>query len=264
MSKLESLLKEATDLIKEIEENPTLTRGSAIEVTDQSEIAAKYLTNKAQAALSKKSKTLTHKDETGAYECIYLGLKVANTHVSEGIQAICESLNALADQNLIHSCLCPVSSLALAQMSLEVPTSAVIAYVLVPSDKKKEAEEIAKYVMNDCGPTKTLGDVEVKGDEDEFFALIRLSVATLGDKSGKERLDDEIQQYLNVLPKGTEVVEIRQDAIMDLSVPYTVKFKNPLMKAFKEVRLEYRRHAEEVGDKIEQFSLLQKVEYIRK
>ena len=64
--------------------------------------------------------------------------------------------------------------------------------------------------------------------------------------------------------KEPKLVEIRQDAIMDLSLPYEVRFKIPLMKAFKEVRLEYCRHAEKVGDKIEQFNLLQKVEYIKK
>ena len=44
MSNTRIPIKEATDLIKEIEENPNLTRGSAIEVTDLSEIRPNYLT----------------------------------------------------------------------------------------------------------------------------------------------------------------------------------------------------------------------------
>lgn len=264
---MSDLVESLVALEKCLESNKnSLIQGLAINVTEESETANKYLSSKAQAVLQNKSKTLSHKDVTGSYVCIYLGLRVDSTRLQEGIKVICERLNALVDKDLVHSCLTPVSTLPLAHLPLEVPTCCVLAYVLVPEDKRKEAEELAEYVIDDYAMPMTLGSVEAKTSEDEFFSVIKISNFPLlsEDETTKKTLDDQIQQIINILPKGTQVVDITQCSVVDLSFTYQVRFRNPLMANYKEVRLKHIREFARVGYKIEQFQLLTEVEYVRK
>jgi hypothetical protein len=158
MSLIEKM-KELTELLdKKEKESVYLKQDSIMQVTDQSEIANKYLSLKAQTVLSNKSRYLTHKDETGFYKCIYLGVKVESNSIEDGVRAISESLNTLAEKDLIHSCLCHVSSVELNIYSLAA-MSAVLAYVLVPEDREKEARELAKYVIDENGVCKTLSPI---------------------------------------------------------------------------------------------------------
>lgn len=266
MNNTDTLIEQCEKLIKEFEENLSLVHGSALQVTNEEDFANIYLTPKAKAAISKISKNLTHKDETGTYTCIYLGVQTRTDKIEKAVEAICENLNRLADQDLIHSCLAPPSSLPLAKMPMQMNTSVVIAYVLVPEHRKKDAEELAKFVIEEGGLGTELMSLEADLKEDEFFAEISLSHNLAGNgKNSEERLHSRIGEFINVLPPGTEVVEVVPCAIVSLSLPFEVRFRNPLMKEYREVRLNYRRECVRVGeDKIEQFNLLTSVEYIRK
>jgi hypothetical protein len=128
-----------------------------------------------------------------------------------------------------------------------------------------EAKALVQYETPEGGYGKTVGSLEEVTPEGEFSALIRLLPSSLlGDSNPKSRLDDEIQLYLAVLPQGTEVLDVTQCAVVDLSIPYVVRFRNPLMKDFKEVQLEFSREGVVLDDKFEQFSLLTGVKYTRR
>ena len=238
----------------------------ALEVVDQYDKAKEFLSEKAQKALSKKSISLSLKDKTGFNECIFLGRTVKTKNISEGIEAISKDLNLLADNELIHSCLTPPSSMVLARMPLQQNTSAVFSFVLVPSNRKTEAESlVSNSIINDGMLPEPLGSLEHDLDEGEFLAKIDISHFYHSSVDPKESLNNEIQAYLNILPQGTEVVEIINCAVISLSTPYEIRFRNPLMADYKQVKLNYRREAVKVGeDKIEQFNLLTDVEYTKK
>lgn len=266
MSDFKSDLKE---LVKALEASKySVARGPVLKTEDQMAVADKYLTEGAKSDLAKKSTTLTVKKDDGTlYVCVYFGVRVRSSNTEHGVEKISKIINELSADGLIHSTLAPVLSIEFARMPLQAPTAAVLCYVLVPYEKQ---EEIKKRYSNasieegaappdaeDCKPVLADG---------EFLTEVRISsVAAMmgvGDQSPVSMLQDQVEQYLSLLPKGTVVKEIVPCAITDLSVPYEVKFYNPLMKRFKYVDLDYVRFAEVVDEKLEQFNLLLGVRYM--
>lgn len=240
--------------------------GSVLQITNHTDQVQDFLSEKTQKALAIKSMYLTQISHTGeCFKCIFLSAVVKTHEILVGLKAISEDLNTLSELDMIHSTLAPLSSFDLARQPGEDPTSAVFAFVLVPADRVEEAKNLTKYSTNEGEMGKTIGSVEKNLPLGDFLANVRIShMSFMFGKDSKTILDDTIQEYLNILPKGTEVVGVEQCTIVDLSVPYEVRFRNPLMKAFKEVRLQHMRHAEVIGDKIEQFSLLTGIEYIKR
>lgn len=111
--------------------------------------------------------------------------------------------------------------------------------------------------------------VDVFLPEGQFFADIYLSYTALVTLNGNAEhtveilLLEKIDKYLSVLSKGTGVVSQTRLPNDQLSLCYRVIFNNPLLKQFKEVKLNEVLMAEIVNDKIEQFTLLTGIDYIR-
>lgn len=265
---MSSLIEELEKLTEALDsfDYKDLKPGAALEVTDLSSQADEFLSDKAKAALSRSSKSLTHKDDTGSYTCIYLGAILRNQNLLGGLKSICNDLNSLAEKDLIHSTLAKPSSVKLARVPLQDEVSAVFSYVLVPENKMEEAQSLVTYAISegDCG--KPWGSLEQDLKEGEFLASISVSVFSSihSERKSEAILHEEIQNLLNILPKGTEIISITPCSVISLSIPYEVKFRNPLMNNYKEVRLEYTRECVRLDDKIEQFSLLTGVEYVKK
>jgi hypothetical protein len=242
-------------------------QGPALQTQDLTSKAKEYLSEKAFAVLSNRSKTLTQKDDVGnVYKCIYLSCAVKKKNYTEGLKAICKDLNTLAEHDLIYSTLSPPSSIDLAIMALRDPPSAVYAFVLVPESKLDLVVSLVEHhvLEGDCGETISILEKELP--EGEFLAVINIShfMHQASGISNEARLHNEIQAYLKVLPKGTEFVSVRNCSTGDLYMPFEVTFRNPLMKNYKEVRLQYIRECVVIDDDIRQFNLLVGVEYIKR
>lgn len=244
---------------------------SPLQTIDQSDLASQFLSEKAQQALSNKaySQVIQTPGTTDDYVCIYLSVTVKTKNIAKGVELICNSLNTLADKDLIHSTLARPASISLAKVFGQAPTSAVYSFVLVPMSRKKESEDLAIYVKQDGEMGNSIEDLSVELNEGEFLAHISVSNILFNrkpyDSSSDSVLHNKIEQYISILPKGTELVSITKCAIMDLSISYEVRFRNLLMKDYKEVRLEYRREAVRMGDdKIESFNLLTGIEYVKR
>lgn len=259
---IETLVKIAKEVL---EENPT-DFGSTLQVTDRTDQVSELLSEASKKALSIKSMYQTQVSCAGeGFQCIYLSAIVKTSEMDLGLRAIVADLNTLSERGLIHSTLAPVSSIDLARQPLQDDTSAVFAFVLVPVDLLDEANKITKYNTLEGAIGKQIGSLEMDLPEGDFLASIRISpYRAITENNLENILKDTIQEYRNVLPNGTEVVSVTKCAIVDLSISYVIMFRNPLMKDFKEVRLHHERHAVRIGDRIEQFSLLSSVEYIKR
>lgn len=242
--------------------------GAALKTDDQMETAKKYLTAGALADLSRKSMTLSVKKDDGSFAfAVYFGVRVRSENIESGVEKISKIINELSADGLIHSTLAPMVSLDFARMPLQTQTSAVLSYVLVPSEKHEEIKKRYAHASIEEGGAPPDGeDLRPTLADGEFLADVRVSsVASLVSGQGNNPtaiLQAQIEQYLALLPKGTKVKEVVPCAITDLSVPYEVKFYNPLMKRFKYVDLDYVRAVEVVGEKLEQFNLLLGIRYM--
>ena len=239
---------------------------SPIAVEDLSNLAEKYLTRSAKYDLQNKSCYLVRKEDDGTfYRCIYFAVQVREDNVEGGIQMIAPAINKLSEDGLIHSTLAGVSSVKLAKMPLKDLAIAVFCYVLVPDSKYDEIKQKYKDICVEEGGVPSEGEsFEPKLETGEFLAQIRLSAVFCQEYSStSERLDKEIQNYLKVLPEGTIVRNVTECAITDLSIPFEVKFYNPLMSEFKRVELTYIRTCARIGEHIETFNLLLGIGYQR-
>jgi hypothetical protein len=99
----------------------------------------------------------------------------------------------------------------------------------------------------------------------EFTSTINLSnfaVATIRDFNQERWLAEQIQNIVNALPAGTEVLTTTLDAnISSLVMTYTVRFFNPLMANYKSVELIYARDCVALDEKLQQFNRLVEVKY---
>lgn len=249
----------------------TLIQGPPVQITDLYETHKDLFSPQSQEALQKPRalSQVLHRDvvnEKGVLECQYsfcqyLCVRVKSENLLEGIQAIASDINALSERGLIDQVLLRPSSVELPKTFGESQSSAVACYVLIPQLRMDEFLSLVKNNTVEGQIGNAIGSLELDLPEGEFLVHVRLSaVEYMVDKD--TRLNEEIALYLAVLPKGTELVSITECGVSQLSLGYEVRFRNPLMKQFKEVRLVQVRMAEAVDDRIVQFNLLHHVEYI--
>lgn len=249
-------------------ETEQITQGAALQVEDLTPIAKPHLSTASLEALGRRAKQLVVMEDGKSYHAIFLARRYRASSGEKAAEWIAKELNNLADAGLVHSVLAPPSSLPLVRVPGEVPTIVVFCYPLVPADKVEEL----KLSMNNAPTVEDLGEpgesLEIDLADDEFYSVIRLTVAmdmlpkVVG--STEEALDEEIKEYLKVLPAGTTVVSKTRCGISDLSIPYEVVFKNPILKGIKKVQLEHMRWCAIVDDHLEHCNLLTGVKYTRR
>lgn len=234
-----------------------------LKVDDLTWLAEPYLTQASKDALLRKAKVLELTELGVAYKAIYMASIWRMSSTEKGIQHMAEQLNSLTELGLVHSVLAPISSIELAFSPSNGPSQVVICYPLVPVDRMEEVEALVKHVKDEdiALPAE---DLSFALKEGQFIANININHLHPSLALGREAvLEIEINQYLSILPKGTTVVEKIPCSITGLSLPYMVIFHNPIMKEFKEVRLEHFRAAISINDRVEQFNLIKSVTYIR-
>lgn len=267
--KLEELMK-ALEAGKYVSAPPSISQGAALKINELSEIANKYLSESAKLDLSKKVKQLIVNDDGKLYQAIYFSAVVKTGNEEKGIAAIAKIINDLSQHGLIHSCLAPMSSLELARTS-SVAKSVVFCFPLVPMNSVKDCEARYKeFYTLEGGVGPEYDDLTVPLAKGEFLAEVRVthSLAMLdkidGTKSVQERIQREINKYLKFLPEGTEVVQVTELAVSDLSYPVEVKFRHPEMHDVSKVDLDYVRCVRRVENGIEQYNRFTGITYYDK
>jgi hypothetical protein len=261
---LEKLIEEVNETLKASEK--TITKGSALQIDDHTENASKYLTDKAKAALSKIEKNLlVTKDGEVTGRAVFFSVVVANNNVDLGLQELSKVANDLAEKGWILSSLATMSSIKLAIMPGELPKSAVFFFPHIILDKAEEAEKL-DFSIKEGEMGKTLGSTNLILPEGEFWAEARIlhnymDTSNPGHYDIDGRLFALVQEYLNVLPPGTKFLGANRTAIYDLSIPYELRFSNPLLSRVRNVELEYRREAAINGDKVIEGNVLTGIKY---
>lgn len=241
-----------------------MNQGKALEVQDLSELSSQYLTPSAKIDMSNKALNQVVRTEDGqVFVSLYLSVTVIEGLEEDGVKEIAKILNDLSQRGEIHSALSPISSVRLAMMN-SVPKSAVFAFPLVPATKVKEiSERYAPFVTKEGEVGPPLHYMHVPLAKGEFLTSITVSPFVLKtDKTVSDLLQEELNQYLKVLPKGTQVRKITPLAIVSLAKTFEVKFYNPLLEKVKRVELGYVRETALLNpNKIEMFNLLVGVNY---
>lgn len=207
-----------------------------------------------------------HYDGTDSYQCLYMGYTYKAKNTDKALEKLCKCLNILALENLIHSCLAPPSSIPLAKTFGMEFLSAIFCFVLVPCKRLEETKALAGCCFEEGAVPNDLENCETELSEGEFLAEVRLTTFqyhTNKDHEYRAYLDNEINLYLAVLPKGTELISVTKCSVLDLSQVYEVRFRNPLMKKYKRVEFEFICDLEVLEEgKVGQFKLLTDVKYI--
>ncbi len=243
--------------------------GSNMEVKELKELSDKYLTDKAKRDVSKVSRQLTAMEKDGqVYTALYLAVQVRNGNEDKGVRVISDVINELSKDGFIHSCLSPISSLALVRMPLVTQSSVVFSFVLVPGGENDRLMKKYKEVSVEEGELgKPIEDLSPKLEEGEFLAEVTVT-QILGMVGGpgkvKELIQQEIDQYLAILPKGTVVREVVDCAVTGLFIPAEVKFYNPIMSDIKQVNLDWVRHGAMIDEKYKECNLITGIRYTRR
>jgi hypothetical protein len=255
--------------MKGIELRPAIEIVPGFQSKELEDLAKKYLSKETLEATSKKatSQVICY-DDGRKFISTYLGVIVKNENIEKGVAEISRALNDLASKGYIHSCLIQMSSVEMAKIPKQHDCSAVLSYVLTPVEKDDEIKLIAdKFLITPQGLTSDHFDnLNINLPEGQFFVEVQISLASslINKKNTEETVKEKIDEYLSILPKGTQIISVKKCAIISLALDYEVVLYHPLMKSFREVKLTYERHAEVIDDKIEQFSLLRSVEYIKR
>lgn len=265
---IEKALEEAQKLLNEIEADRSLTKGPAIQVNEENDLSSLYLSEGAQNVMKNKAfnQTVVKNDGT-TFTAMYFAKRVRKDNKESAVKELALIMNELVQDGLVDSMLAPISSLELALQSFEVPSIAVFFFPLVPADEYDRLfNKYRNIAIVEGQMPDSADDLRQQMSDGEFLAQIRISPMHeyLNKNYDTYRaLSDQIDTFLAVLPKGTQLVYVKETAINDLSLPYEVKFYNPLMKSVKYVELDHTRVAERIGDdKVEQFNLLTKVKYL--
>ena len=261
-------------LIKELDSNgynkDTLPVGPALKVEDLSKKAEEHLNDAALEAMKRKAKSQVLRFDDGrTYLSMYFSCRVRKEEIDLGVEKMATIANELADKGLIHSVLAPISFLELAQAPLEYPTVAVFFCPLVPAEEevglKAKYSDFSPDAGNVCKP---ISNVYMPNDlpPGEFMVEARYSPASMHvmDKDSKDhhaRVFDTVNEYLKYLPDGTKFLGYRACAISDLSIPYELRFFNPLLTKVKTVDLEQIREVALVDGKVKQFLLTVGIRY---
>lgn len=254
--------QELDDLHRALEAGKKVQTPTHLQVEDLSHIANKHLSASARYDLSKKALQMTVQDNGRVYSPIYLATRVISGDEETAVKYLARVLNDLSRRGLIHSTLAPVSSLELA-LSSSVRQSAVFAFVHVPQDRHSEVQKMyPEFVMQEGDIGRELYDLSPILASGEFLTTISVGHCPIYEpKNIREIFQQELEQYLAVLPKGTRVRKVTQLAVTNLSVQFEVKFYNELLQDTKKVEIQYQRAISKVGEGLKQFNVLTGVKY---
>lgn len=106
----------------------------ALHVDERFDEARLYLNEKALEALAKPRAhhTVGADSDGNTYTCMYYGHRCRKTDLLDGVKAISETLNRLADAGHIWKMLSTVISFDIQTYDLSEPQVVVMAYVLLP------------------------------------------------------------------------------------------------------------------------------------
>lgn len=265
-----SLTEQIEELQKALKASQTtadLSAGPALKVADNMEIAKKYLSPEALKATEKVNKTMFVTDENGkTYRSISFCVRTRTDRVEEGIKEMCQVVNRLVEQNVAHSFLAlPGSSLELVRHPGEAWSAAIFCFVHVPSDMVDTIKKIEKYCVEEGAVGENLHSLDLDLKSGEFWGTHYVSGY---DGYGLEKfevsasLNKAINSYLKILPEGTQFLGANQCAISDLTIPYELKFFNPLLKKVKKVELDHVRAVEQVDEnRLHQFNIFTGIRY---
>jgi HAMP domain-containing protein len=254
------------ELNKALEANQNVVKAPPYKVDDHTKDAEKYLSAKAQEAMKEKAKNLMIlKDGKIISRCVYFSAVVAKNNVDAGIQKMAEIANRLAEKEYITSVLTPISALSLAILPGELHKSVVFFFPHIKIDNVEEVEKM-EYSTKEGGIGPTIGDTTLVLPAGEFWAEARIlhDLALMRYSPGYDidgRLFGLVQEYLNVLPPGTKFLGANKCSVYDLSIPFELRFSNPLLDKVRNVELEYKRAAAAVDDKLIQGNLLMGIKY---
>ncbi len=242
----------------------TLTQGAAFQIEELTDLSDKYLSDKAKQDLSNKARQLTVKMDNGdTFLCTFFGVRVRTGNEEKGAKAISKAINAMAKDGIIHSCLAPISSLKLARLPMLAQSSVILCYVLVPEDKLDDVNgRYAELIVAEGELPDRFEDLSPQLEDGEFLAQVNISPSLLSMLKPKDYLQEEIDLYLSVLPSDTVVKEIVNCAITDLSVPYEVRFYNPLLKKVKQVQSQRVRACAVVEGDLKEFKVFTGIWYM--
>jgi len=262
VKKVNDLLQESERLLNEAKSLPPV----ALQVEDLNDKARPLLTESAKYDLTRKSTQTLIVEQDGTYKAVYFAVRIRKGNTEKALQSLARIVNKLSEQGMIHSFLAGFASIDLAIQPMQAPQSVVFVFPMVPANAEFNIRHRFKNIaISEGAMPDAIEDVEIDREEGEFFSVVRVTgVASLieGKKvDHKQLLEDELAVLLAVLPKGTVVRKVTECAITDLSVPYEVKFFNPLMKDIKSVELNYVRTFSRHDHGIHQFNLLTGVSY---
>jgi hypothetical protein len=240
-------------------------KGPILQINDLSYAANKHLSASARYDLSQKAtQTIVKYDDGRFYKAIYFATRVRKGDEELGAEYLARIMNDLSQRGLIHSTLAPISSLNLAQTTLTLQ-SVVFAFVLIPQESHKEIQAFyPKFVVQEGDVGHELYDLSPILSEGEFLTTIRFQAHLYFNqpKDIRSLLQEELNRFISILPKGTRVRSITQLAITDLSVGFEVKFHNELLQEVKRVEFDYKRAVAKVGDGLKQFNVITGITYI--
>jgi hypothetical protein len=273
VKKLEALI-EALDAGKYNATKESLVNGSALKVIDQMELAEKYLTIKAGRAIAEVVAKIDIRDQDNNLlgKPLYLATIVKEQNIEAGVEMISYDLNMLASRGLILSALSRPSSMALVKRAGQALTHAVFSFVHVRPDRYEEAVAISNYGLTSQGTVATdakqTGEIELDLLPCEFIACVRVTVAANMieqlDGVKRDHLQETIDQYMAILPKGTEYLGTVPCGIDDLSIPYELHFRSALLPKVREVKLEYVRTCGYENNKLVQGNVILGIIYLDK
>lgn len=260
LEKLSKALEASENTVSE-----ELVRGSALKIEDLTEMANKYLSEKAKQDLSKKATQTAVFNEDGLKaRAVYFATQVKTNNQLAAVEKLAKIINDLADKNLIYSTLAPISSLELVRLPLKAPSCAVMCFLLIPANEADYIEEQYKdLTVKEGEMPRPMDDLTPELADGEFLAEYKISHAltVMKDINPDQMLQEYIDLCLKILPKGTIVKDIVKCAVIGLSVDHEIKFYNPLMKRVKYIDFGHIRCAEVIDNKVEQFSLMVNVKY---
>lgn len=173
-------------------------------------------------------------------------------------------INSLVAQNLAISTLVPLCTSNMIPMPKTHPGVIVHCNILVPRDMISEVQAIAKGYYYDPALYLKFETLIKELPVGQFYCNIGISLSITAVKGAghKQLIDEEVENILRLLPKGTNLVSLRECGIVGLAVPYEAIFSHELMTDFKEVEIEYVYRFVEVNGKYKNIRLPVKLKYI--
>lgn len=248
---VDELIEEVNKLMEEAALANQQNFGSSMKITDHDVLAEKYLSQKVKdLMLLPKSRDINVRSGSEKIaECIYLAVEASNDEIERAVQLLSEDLNKLADAGYIHSFLCHISSVELIKQFGKKATSVGLVYPLIYTENLAEARALVSFEDTEGGTGKSIGNLTKETPAGIFLAEIS-TVTMFNGKDPKEEISKGIDQYLSILPEGTELVSMEMLPIITLKHSAEVTFRNPSLPQVKRVSLEQIRTADVVDGKV--------------